>query len=308
MLAGFDISDANFKKHYSNLTIKNERPVDIRAASKSGKKGEVVRNTINTDEQKQYAAAGTSAVNQNVKASPASAPAGKISNEIVNKLEKNVDSFESQAKSGGGMDLMAANARASEKNSNSALTASPEKKTPSEPDRNQVKKSANTSAPDISASQTADAPKDDRKLKLPDAQGMSDIRNLRDAEGGESDTRRLRDAEGGESDTRRLRDAEDGESDTRRLKDAQGDSDIRSSRDADGDSDMRRLRDADGEAETRQLKDGEGGSDKRQISKGQSGIKKHHLRDAEGDSDLRKTSDGDGEVDFRKSEDSKAGA
>ena len=345
MLAGFDISDANFKKHYSNLTIKNERPVDIRAASKSGKKGEVVRNTINTDEQKQFAAAGTSAVNQNVKASPASAPAGKISNEIVNKLEKNVDSFESQAKSGGGMDLMAANARASEKNSNSALTASPEKKTPSEPDRNQVKKSANTSAPDISASQTADAPKDDRKLKLRDAQGMSDIRNLRDAEGGESDTRRLRDAEGGESDTHSLRDAEDGESDTRRLKDAQGasdirnlrdaesglsdtrglrdakgdsdirrqrdaegDSDIRSSRDADGDSDMRRLRDAEGEAETRQLKDGEGDSDKRQISKGQSGIKKHHLRDAEGDSDLRKTSDGDGEVDFRKSEDSKAGA
>ena len=345
MLAGFDISDANFKKHYSNLTIKNERPVDIRAASKSGKKGEVVRNTINTDEQKQFAAAGTSAVNENVKASPASAPAGKISNEIVNKLEKNVDSFESQAKSAGGMDLMAANARASENSSNSDATASPEKKTPSEPDKNQVKKSANTSAPDISASQTADAPKDDRKLKLPDAQGMSDIRNLRDAEGGELDTRSLRDAEGGESDTRRLRDAEDGESDTRRLKDAQGasdirnlrdaesglsdtrglrdakgdsdirrqrdaegDSDIRSSRDADGDSDMRRLRDADGEAETRQLKDGEGDSDKRQISKGQSGIKKHHLRDAEGESDLRKTSDGDGDVDFRKSEDANTGA
>jgi uncharacterized tellurite resistance protein B-like protein len=345
MLAGFDVSDANFKKHYSNLTIKNERPVDIRAASKSGKKGEVVRNTINTDEQKQFAAAGTSAVNKNVKASPASAPAGKISNEIVNKLEKNVDSFESQARSAGGMDLMAANARASENNSNSAPTASPEKKTPSEPDKNQVKKSANTSAPDISASQTADAPKDDRKLKLRDAQGMSDIRNLRDAEGGESDTRRLRDAEGGESDTRRLRDAEDGESDTRRLKDAQGasdlrnlrdaesglsdtrglrdakgdsdirrqrdaegDSDIRSSRDADGDSDMRRLRDAEGEAETRQLKDGEGDSDKRQISKGKSGVKKHHLRDAEGGSDLRKTSDGDGDVDFRKSDDAKAGS
>ena len=345
MLAGFDISDANFKKYYSNLTIKNERPVDIRAASKSGKKGEVVRNTINTDEQKQFAATGTSAVNENVKASPASAPAGKISNEIVNKLEKNIDSFESQAKSAGGVDLMAANARASENSSNIDATASPAKKTPSEPDKNQVKKSANTSAPDISASQTADAPKDDRKLKLPDAQGMSDIRNLRDAEGGESDARRLHDAEGGESDTRRLRDAEGGESDTRRLKDAQGasdlrnlrdaesglsdtrglrdakgdsdirrqrdaegDSDIRSSRDADGDSDMRRLRDAEGEAETRQLKDGEGDSDKRQISKGKSGVKKHHLCDAEGDSDLRKTSDGDGEVDFRKSEDSKAGA
>ena len=332
MLAGFDISDANFKKHYSNLTIKNERPVDIRAASKSGKKGEVVRNTINTDEQKQFAAAGTSAVNENVKASPASAPAGKISNEIVNKLEKNIDSFESQAKSAGGMDLMAANARASENSSNIDATASPAKKTPSEPDKNQVKKSANTSAPDISASQTADAPKDDRKLKLPDAQGMSDIRNLRDAEGGESDARRLRDAEDGESDTRRLKDAQGasdlrnlrdaesglsdtrglrdakGDSDIRRQRDAEGDSDIRSSRDADGDSDMRRLRDAEGEAETRQLKDGEGDSDKRQISKGQSGIKKHHLRDAEGDSDLRKTSDGDGEVDFRKSEDSKAGA
>jgi uncharacterized tellurite resistance protein B-like protein len=341
MLAGFDISDANFKKHYSNLTIKNERPVDIRAASKSGKKGEVVRNTINTDEQKQFAAAGTSAVNENVKASPASAPAGKISNEIVNKLEKNVDSFESQAKSAGGMDLMAANARASENSSNSDATASPEKKTPSEPDKNQVKKSANTSAPDISASQTADAPKDDRKLKLPDAQGMSDIRNLRDAEGGEldtrslrdaeggeSDTRRLRDAEGGESDTRRLRDAEDGESDTRRLKDAQGASDIRNLRDAEsglsdtrglrdakGDSDIRRQRDAEGDSDIRSSRDADGDSDMRRLRDADGEAETRQLKDGEGDSDKRQISkgqsgikkhhlrDAEGESDLRKTSD-----
>ncbi len=216
---------------------------------------------------------------------------------------------------------MAANARASENNSNSAPTASPEKKTSSEPDKNQVKKSANTSAPDISASQRADAPKDDRKLKLRNAQGMSDIRNLRDAEGGESDTRRLhdaegsesdtrrlRDAEGGESDTRRLRDAEDGESDTRRLKDAQGASDLRNLRDAEsGLSDTRGLRDAKGDSDIRRQRDAEGDSDIRSSRDADGDSDMRRLRDAEGEAETRQLKDGEGDSDKRQISKGKSG-
>ena len=318
ILTGFGISEASFKKHFSNLTIKNDRPVDIRKASKSKNEGTVIRNTINTDDTRQFADAGSDAVDETIMALPASAPASKMASEIGNKLDKNAESFVSQANTAGGMEMMAANARAPANERTSNEVASPATKASLESAKNKTKKSAKSSAAARAASPSADGPKDQREQQLPDAQGMSDLRNLRDAEDGESDTRRLRDGQG-TSDLRNLRDAEGGESDTRRLRGAEGDSDLRSSRDAEGDSvirssrdaedesDLRRLRGAEGEADRRQLADGEGDDDKRQICNAQAKKEKRHLRDTEGESDLRKTSDGDSELDFRTAKDASAG-
>lgn len=310
MLTGFDVSEAHFKKHFSHLTIKNDRPVDIRKASKSGNKGEVIVNTISTDDTRQFPDAGTNAVSDTVKASPASGPVSKMASDIVNKFEKTVDTFESQAKSSGGIDLIAANARASENENGHDAVANPAKKAAHGSDKNQIKKSGNTSAAAGTASPTADGLKDDRKLKLQDAQGGSDIRNLRDAEGGAADTRRLRDAEGGEKDTRRLRDAEGGEKDTRLLRDAAGgEADTRSLRDAEGDSDMRRLRDAEGGgSDTRRLRDGEGDSDTRSSRDAEGDADMRRLRDGEGDSDIRSTRDAEGDSDMRRLRDAESEA
>ena len=322
MLTGFDISESNFKKHFSHLTIKNDRPVDIRKASKSEKKGEVILNTINTDDTKQFADAGTSAGNKAVKASPASAPVAKMVNDIVNKFEKSVDVFESQAKAAGGMDLMAANARASENERNSDKTSSSAKKAQSESDRNQVKKSTNTSATSASANPAAKGPMDDRRHQLTNTQGVADIRNLRDAEGGESDTRHLRDgqgmsdirnlhdADGGESDRRNLRDAKGGESDKRSLRDADGgESDRRNLRDAKGgESDRRSLRDAEGDSDLRRSRDAEGESDRRSLRDGQGDIDQRNSHDAEGDSDMRRLRDAEGDKDIRSSRDAEGEA
>ena len=325
MLAGFDVSEAHFKKHFSHLTIKNDRPVDIRKASKSEKKGEVILNTINTDDEKQFASAGKAAVSDTVKASPASAPAAKMAHEIVNKFEQSVDAFESQAKSAGGMDVMAANARASESKNTSDALASPSKKAPLESDKNQAKKSGNTSATAGSPSPAANGTMDDRKHRLSDAQGVADTRNLRDAKNGEEDTRQRRDGQG-VVDTRNLRDAKSGDADTRQLRDAQGVSDVRNLRDADsgvsdkrnlrdaedgqsdsrrlrdgeGDSELRSARDAKGVADRRRLGDGEGDSDLRSARDAQGGADMLHLRDGEGDSDLRSARDAEGDVDRRR--------
>ncbi len=303
MLTGFDISEAHFKKHFSHLTIKNDRPVDIRKASKSGNKGEVIVNKVSTDDTRQFADAGATAVNDTVKASLASGPVSKLASDIVSKFEKNVDTFDSQAGASGGIDLIAANARASENTNANDAVASPAKKAAPESNKNQTKKSGNTSASTGTANPTADGLKDDRKLKLQDAQGVSDTRNLRDAEGGEKDTRRLRDAEGGEKDTRRLRDAE-GDSDMRRLRDAEGGaSDTRSSRDAEGDSDMRRLRDGEGDSDIRSSRDAESDSDMRRLRDGEGDSDIRSSRDAEGDSDMRRLRDGEGDSDIRSSRD-----
>jgi uncharacterized tellurite resistance protein B-like protein len=331
MLAGFNIAESDFKKHFSHLTIKNDRPVDIRKASKSDKKGEVIRNTINTDEQKQFADGSAGAVKEATKAAPTSMPATKMANDIVNKLEKNVESFQSQAESAGGMNLMAANARAAENDSAADTMSSSAKKALLESGKNQVKKSPNTSAAAGASSRKADGPMDDRRQQLRNAQGVSDIRNLSDAEGGESDTRRLRDgqgvsekrnlrdAEGGESDSRRLRDgqgvsdkrnlrdAEGGESDSRSLRDAQGVSDIRNLRDAeDGESDSRSLRDAQSVADKRNLRDAEDGeSDTRRLRDAEGAIDRRSARDSQGESDMRRSRDAEGDVDIRSARDAK---
>ena len=317
MLSGFEVSESQFKKHFSNLTIKNDRPIDIRKASKSEKKGQVVLNTINTDDTKQFADAGKNGGKDAAQSPLASEPSAKLANEIVNKLERNVESFQSQAEVAGGMDLMAANARASENNRISDSKSSSAKKAALESDNNQAKKSANTGAAVGSASPKADGPMDDRKQQLRDAQGMSDIRNLRDGKGGESDTRSLRDAQG-VSDIRNLRDGKGGESDTRSLRDAQGVSDkrnlrdgkdgeldTRSLRDAQGVSDKRNLRDAeDGESDTRNLRDSQGASDKRNLRGTESDQSdKRRLGDAEGDSDIRRSRDAEGDSDIRNSRD-----
>jgi uncharacterized tellurite resistance protein B-like protein len=317
MLSGFEVSESQFKKHFSHLTIKNDRPIDIRKASKSEKKGQVVLNTINTDDTKQFADAGRNGVKDAAKAPLASEASAKLANEIVNKLERNVESFQSQAEVAGGMDLMAANARASGNNRTSDSISSPAKKAALESDNTQAKKSANTGAAVGSASRKADGPMDDRRQQLRDAEGMSDIRNLRDGKGGESDTRSLRDAQG-VSDKRNLRDGENGESDTRSLRDAQGvsdkrnirdgesgESDTRSMRDTQGTSDKRDLRDGkDGESDTRSLRDTQGASDKRNL-RGTEGDEsdKRRLGDAEGDSDMRRSRDAEGDSDIRSSRD-----
>lgn len=342
MLSGFEVSESQFRKHFSHLTIKNDRPIDIRKASKSEKKGQVVLNTIDTDETKQFADAGNNGVKDAAKAPLASEASAKLANEIVNKLERNVESFQSQAEVAGGMDLMAANARASANNRTNESISSPAKKAALESDKNQAKKSANTGAAVGSASRKADGPMDDRRQQLRDAEGMSDIRNLRDGKGGESDTRSLRDAQG-VSDKRNLRDGENGESDTRSLRDAQGvsdkrnirdgesgESDTRSLRDTQGTSDKRDLRDGkDGESDTRSLRDAQGASDKRNLRDGKDGESdtrnlrdaqgasdkrnprgtegdepdKRRLGDAEGDSDIRSSRDADGDADMRRRRD-----
>ena len=314
MLSGFEVSESQFKKHFSHLTIKNDRPIDIRKASKSEKKGQVVLNTIDTDETKQFADAGNNGVKDNAKAPLASEASAKLANEIVNKLERNVESFQSQAEVAGGMDVMAANARASGNNRTNDSISSSAKKAVLESDNNQAKKSATTGAAVGSVSRKADGPMDDRRQQLRDAEGMSDIRNLRDGKGGESDTRSLRDAQG-VSDIRNLRDGKGGESDTRSLRDAQGvsdkrnlrdgkdgESDTRSLRDAQGVSDKRNLRDAeDGESDTRNLRDSQGALDKRNL-RGMEGAEsdKRRLGDAEGDSDIRSSRDADGDADMRR--------
>ncbi len=346
MLTGFDISEAHFKKHFSHLIIKNDRPVDIRKASKSEKKGEVILNTINTDDTKQFADAGTSAGDNAVKASPTPASVAKMANDIVNKFEKNVDSFESQAKASGGIDLMAANARAAEKNSAIDKTSSSAKKAQSESDKNQVKKSTSTIAAAASIKPAASGPMDDRRQQQRDAQGASDIRNLRDAESGESDTRNLRDgqgisdtrnprdasggvsdkrslrdadsvesdirnlrdAKGGESDSRSLRDADGGEVDRRNLRDAKGgESNRRSLRDAEGDSDLRRSRDAEGDSDMRRLRDAEGDTVIRSSRDAEGDSDMRRLRDAEGEADRRKLADGEGDTDKRQLRNIQAG-
>ena len=314
MLSGFEVSESQFKKHFSHLTIKNDRPIDIRKASKSEKKGQVVLNTIDTDETKQFADAGNNGVKDNAKAPLASEASAKLANEIVNKLERNVESFQSQAEVAGGMDVMAANARASGNNRTNDSISSSAKKAVLESDNNQAKKSATTGAAVGSVSRKADGPMDDRRQQLRDAEGMSDIRNLRDGKGGESDTRSLRDAQG-VSDIRNLRDGKGGESDTRSLRDAQGvsdkrnlrdgkdgESDTRSLRDAQGVSDKRNLRDAeDGESDTRNLRDSQGALDKRNL-RGMEGAEsdKRRLGDAEGDSDIRSSRDAAGDADMRR--------
>ena len=295
MLASFDVSEAHFTKHFSNLTIKNDRPIDIRKASKSEKKGEVILNTINTDDEKKYANAKSAATSATVKAPPDPGPAAKIANDIINKFEQSVDSFESQAKSSGGIDAMAANARASEIKNTSGAIASPTKKVPLESDKNQANNSGNESVTTSSASPVANGTMDERKHRLSDAKGVKDIRNLRDAKSGAADTRHLSDTQG-VSDLRNLRDLEDGQSSSRRLRDEEGDSDLRRSRDAEGDGDKRRLRDGEGDSDLRSSRDGEGDTDIR------------YLRDGEGDSDLRSSLGGKGDADMRRLRDAEGKA
>ena len=311
MLAGFDISEAHFKEHFTHLTIKNDRPVDIRKASKSAKQGEVILNTINTNEEKQFADTGIAAAKDTAKPSLASAPVAKMANDIVNKFEQSVDSFENQAKSSGGMDVMAANARATENINTSATRAIPTKKASPESDKNQTKKSDTPSVTAGSASPAAKGTMDDRRHRLSDTQGVADTRKLRDADHGEadswqlrdtqavSDIRNLRDASGGVSEERNLRDAQDGQSDRRRLRDGEGDTDIRSSRDAVGGADIRRLRDGEGDTDIRSSRDAEGGADMRRLRDGEGDTDIRSSRDAEGDSDMRRLRDAEGEADRR---------
>jgi uncharacterized tellurite resistance protein B-like protein len=325
MLAGFGVSEAHFKKHFSHLTIKNDRPVDIRKASKSEKKGEVIRNSINTDDERQFSDAGKAASNKTVKASPTSGSVAKMAHQIVNQFEQSVDTFESQAASSGGLDVMAANARASESSNISGALASPSKNGPHESDTNQPKKSGNTSAAAGSSRPAASGPMDERKHRLSDAKVVADPRNLRDTKSGEADTRQLRDGQG-VADTRTLRDEKSGEADTRQLRDGQGVSDLRNLRDADsgvsdkrnlrdaedGQSDSRRLRDGEGESELRSAQDAQGVADRRRLGDGdgdsdlrsardaQGGADRRRLRDGEGDSDLRSSRDAEGDADMRR--------
>jgi uncharacterized tellurite resistance protein B-like protein len=315
MLAGFDISETHFKKHFTHLTIKNDRPVDIRKASKSTKQGEVILNTINTNEEKQFADAGTAAAKDTAKPSLASAPVAKMANDIVNKFEQSVDSFENQAKSSGGMDVMAANARATENKNASATRAIPTKKASPESDKNQTKKSDTPSVTAGSTSPAAKGTMDDRRHRLSDTQGVADTRKLRDAHHGEADSRQLRDtqavsdirslrdANGGVSEERNLRDAQGGQSDSRRLRDGEDDADIRSSRDAEGDADMRRLRDGEGDTDIRSSRDAEGGADMRRLRDGEGDADIRSSRDAKGGADMQRLRDGEGDTDIRSSRD-----
>ncbi len=346
ILAGFGVSEAHFKKHFSHLAIKNDRPVDIRKASKAEKKGVVIRNSINTDDEKKFADAGKAAPNKTIKVSPTFGAAAKMAHEIVNQFEQSVDAFESQAASSGGLDVMAANARASESNNISGALASPSKNGPHESDTNQPKKSGNTSAAAGSCRSAASGPMDECKHRLNDAQGVAETRNLHDSKNGEADTRQLRDpkngevdapqlrdanggvpdkrnlrdAEGGASDQRNLRDVEAGQSDSRRLRDGEGegDADIRRSGDAEGDADMRRLHDSDGasdirssrdagsNADMRHLRDGEGDSDIRSARDGKGDSDRRRLRDAEGEADGRQQSDAEATADTNQLRDAKA--
>jgi len=316
ILAGFGISEANFKKHFSHLTIKNDRPVDIRKASKSEKTGQVIQNKINTDEAKQFADAQAAAASETAKASAGLAPTSKIAGEIANKIEKSTEAFEFQTKLSEDIDLVAANAKASDdKPSPTDTRKSLVKKSTLEADNKTNKNKAQT-APDAATGQASDQPvisrhesRDDqggsRSRQSSDGDGESELRRLRDGEG-DAEIRSLRDGEGN-TDRRSLKDGE-GDANRRNLRDGEGDTDRRSLKDGEGDTDRRNLKDGQGGADTRHLGDADGDSDKRTLRNAQAATNKNHLRDGEGDSDLRQTSDADGDVDFRTAKDASAGA
>ena len=315
MLKGFGLTEENFKKHFNHLVLKNDRPVDIRMASKSDKKSEIIQNTISTQDSMQFADEAVGSASENIKASSASAPGDRMAHEIVNQIDKNVEAFEFQTRLSAEVELVAANARAAD-NKNADVTKPTTAKKSS---IDAVKKSEKKSAQELigappsdarSGATMAQAKRTDNQAvaagyETGSSEAQAELRRLRDGEG-ESDTRRLRDGEG-DSDTRRLRDGE-GDTDIRRLRDGDGDIDARRLRDADGESDRRRLQDGEGDEGRRQLSDAEGAADQRDLAKKQAARKKHHLRDAEGPSDLRRTSDGEGEIDFRTANDASADA
>ncbi len=306
MLKGFGLTEENFKKHFSHLVLKNDRPVDIRMASKSDKKSEIIQNTINTQDSMQFADEAVGTASQNIKASPASAPGDRMAHEIVNQIDKNVEAFESQTRLSAEVDLVAANARAADNKKTDVTKPTKTKKSSIDAAKKSEKKAVQeligvppsdarsgttmaqakrTDDQAVAAGyETGSSEAESELRRLRDGEGESDTRRLSDGKG-ESDTRRLRDGEG-ESDTRRLRDGE-GESDTRRLRDGEGDSDTRRLRDGEGDTDLRRLRDGDGDIDTRRLRDADGESDRRR------------LHDCEGDEDRRQLSDAEGTADQR---------
>jgi uncharacterized tellurite resistance protein B-like protein len=315
MLKGFGLTEENFKKHFNHLVLKNDRPVDIRMASKSDKKSEIIQNTISTQDSMQFADEAVGSASENIKASSASAPGDRMAHEIVNQIDKNVEAFEFQTRLSAEVDLVAANARAADNKNADVTKPTAAKKLSIDAVKKSEKKSAQglSGAPPSDArsgATTAQAKRNNDQAvaagyETGSSEAQAELRRLRDGEG-ESDTRRLRDGEG-DLDTRRLRDGE-GDTDIRRLRDGDGDVDARRLRDADGESGRRRLQDGEGDEDRRQLSDAEGTADQRDLAKKQAARKKHHLRDAEGPSDLRRTSDGEGEIDFRTANDASADA
>jgi hypothetical protein len=315
MLKGFGLTEENFKKHFNHLVLKNDRPVDIRMASKSDKKSEIIQNTISAQDSMQFADEAVGSASENIKASSASAPGDRMAHEIVNQIDKNVEAFEFQTRLSAEVELVAANARAADNKNADVTKPTTAKKSSIDAVKKSEKKSAQEliAAPPsdaLSGATMAQAKRTDNQAvaagyETGSSEAQAELRRLRDGEG-ESDTRRLRDGEG-DSDTRRLRDGE-GDTDIRRLRDGDGDVDARRLRDADGEPGRRRLQDGEGDEGRRQLSDADGMADQRDLAKAQAARKKHHLRDAEGPSDLRRTSDGEGEIDFRTANDASADA
>ncbi|MCE2859809.1 MAG: hypothetical protein LW731_08190 [Oxalobacteraceae bacterium] len=318
-LAGFDISDTNFKKYLNHLTIKNDRPVDIRKASKSGKNSQVIQNKINTDENRQFADAQAAAASDTAKPSAEFAPGSKIAREIADKIEKSTEAFEFQTKLSEDIDLVAANAKAREPDNKSPTDTRKSfvKKTTLEAD-NKTKKNKAQTAPDAATSQASDQPvisrhesRDDqggsrnRQSSDGDGESESERRRLRDGEG-DAEARRLRDGEG-DSEIRSLRDG-DGESEIRSLRDGNGNSEIRSLRDGEGNTARRNLNDGQGDIDRRNLKDGEGDTDRRSLKDGAGDANRRNLRDGEGDTDRRSLKDGEGDTDRRNLKDGQGGA
>ena len=100
------------------------------------------------------------------------------------------------------------------------------------------------------------APSDQRSLRDQE-HGPSDARHIQDSRDELADLRKLHDAGSGPSDARHLHDAE-GLSDQRSLRDADGLIDTQHAHDADGPSDVRSINDAEGLVDTRHAHDAEG--------------------------------------------------
>lgn len=115
MLAGFDITAQNFNKHFQNLSLKNEKPSDIRKAIKSESQREIIINSFNTDESKQFADTAGDYSKNNVKAPHLVESKNKFGAEISKKIEANSQKSDLQNQLENEVDVISINANALEK-------------------------------------------------------------------------------------------------------------------------------------------------------------------------------------------------
>lgn len=217
MLAGFEINAQNFNKHFQNLSLKNEKPGDIRKASKTEVQGETIINSINSEDSRQFADAGGEFSKNNVKAPLTDELKNKFGSEISKKLSSYSDRSDLQNQLESEVDIISQNASALEKEDESVNSLPGSQNAEKIPGKDK-KHAKNTPAGRAKSSDN-------------NADGPSDQRQLRDSIGG-SEKKQYKTA--------------DGPSDQRQLHDTTSGSEKKHYRRADGPTNLRQMRDADG--------------------------------------------------------------